>query len=393
MKTRVEKAVQALEARLLAFASELVQIESLTGKEEKVVRRIAAEMKQLSYDRVIIDRVGNVIGVIGNGPTKLLFDSHVDHVAVHDPEAWELPPYGGVINNGNLYGRAASDMKASAAATVYAGVVIKQLGLDAGKTIYVCCSVMEEDYDGEGLYHAIVDNSLQPDYVVICEPSYLRVTLGHMGRAIYKITVPGISAHGSAPEKGVNAIYKAQQIVARVEQLAKEYMQRPAGERPSLALTKIESTAVSLNAIPASCTLYLDRRLIPGETEESVAQEMDALIAGTDATWEIYEAECTSWTGETITLRSFLPAWEIGREHPLTKSCIKAYKELLGQEPQLYKWTFSTNGVATANRLGIPTIGFGAGIEAMAHKTNEYCPVSDIVTACQFYSLLPAYLP
>ena len=169
-------------------------------------------------------------------------------------------------------------------------------------------------------------------------------------------------------------------------------MQLPAGERPSLALTKIESTAVSINAIPASCTLYLDRRLTQAETETSIAQELDTLVAGTDATWEVYDAIGTSWTGESITLRSFLPAWEIGLEHQLTKGCIKAYQALLGEKPEMYKWTFSTNGVASAGRLGIPTIGFGAGIEAMAHKTNEYCPVSDIIIACEFYSLLPAYL-
>ncbi|HBK85029.1 MAG TPA: YgeY family selenium metabolism-linked hydrolase [Firmicutes bacterium] len=392
MKTRVKDAVQAWEEQVVALASELVQIESLTGREENVIRRIAAEMRQLGYDHVVIDKIGNVIGTIGNGPTKILFDSHVDHVDVNDPDDWELPPYSGALQDGKLHGRGASDMKASAAASVYAGAVIKQLGLDAGKTIYVCCSVMEEDYDGEGLYRAIIDNSLDPDYVVICEPSYLRISLGHMGRAVYKINVPGVSSHGSAPEKGINAIYKANKIIARVEKLGEEYMQLPAGERPSLALTKIESTAVSINAIPASCTLYLDRRLTQAETETSIAQELDTLVAGTDATWEVYDAIGTSWTGESITLRSFLPAWEIGLEHQLTKGCIKAYQALLGEKPEMYKWTFSTNGVASAGRLGIPTIGFGAGIEAMAHKTNEYCPVSDIIIACEFYSLLPAYL-
>lgn len=392
MKASVKNTVQTLEQRMLAFASDLVQIKSLTGQEENVVRRIAAEMEQLGYDQVNIDKVGNVIGTIGNGPTKILFDSHIDHVDVNDPAEWELPPYGGTLQDGKLHGRGASDMKASAAATVYAGAVIKRLGLAGGKTIHVCCSVMEEDYDGEGLYRAIVDNSLSPNYVVICEPSYLKISLGHMGRAVFKVTVPGTSSHGSAPEKGVNAIYRANEIIARVEQLGEQYMQLPAGERPSLALTRIESTAVSLNAIPSACSLYLDRRLTQEETEESVAQELDTLVAGTEATWEVYDAVGTSWTGETITLRSFLPAWEIGLEHHLTKGCIRAYETLLGEQPQMYKWTFSTNGVATASRLGIPTIGFGAGIEALAHKTNEYCPVSDIVTACEFYSLLPSYL-
>lgn len=392
MDTKVASAVQAFASQLVDFASELVQIKSLTGQEENVVRRIAEEMKQLGYDQVFIDQVGNVIGTIGNGPTKIMFDSHVDHVDVTDPDAWEFAPYGGTIKDGKLHGRGASDMKASAAATVYAGAAIKQLGLDEGKTIYVCCSVMEEDYDGEGLYRAITDNSLSPDYVVICEPSYLKISLGHMGRAVFKITVPGVSSHGSDPEQGVNAIYKAQQIIARVEQLGQEFMRLTGKERPSLALTRIESTAVSLNAIPDSCFLYLDRRLTQTETEQSVAKELDGLVAGTDASWEVYDAVGTSWTGEMITLRSFLPAWEIAPEHHLTKSCIQTYRALFKAEPEMYKWSFSTNGVATASRLDIPTIGFGAGIEALAHKTNEYCPVSDIIAACQFYSLLPAYL-
>lgn len=391
MNTRVNETVDALEKQLVTFARELVKIKSCTCHEGKVINRIAEEMRSLDYDKVIIDKTGNVIGVIGNGSVKLMFDSHIDHVAVKDPEKWEMDPYGGVIMDGKLYGRGSSDMKASAAATVYAGAIMKKLGLDKGKTIYVCCSVMEEDYDGEGLYRAIVDNDLNPDYVVICEPTHLQISLGHLGRAIYKINIQGVSSHGAAPEKGVNAVYKMTKIIERVEELGKKYMQL-SGERPSIALTKIESEAVSLNAIPQSCTIYIDRRMTLGENEESVGKEMDAMIAGTDATWEIYDATGTSWKGQEIVLHSFLPAWEIKKDHKLTQGCIKAFQDLMGQEPVMYKWNFSTNGVASAGKLGIPTIGFGAGIEKMAHMTNEYCPVSDISSACKFFSLLPYYL-
>ncbi|MGI6358518.1 MAG: YgeY family selenium metabolism-linked hydrolase [Bacillota bacterium] len=386
MKIKVEEMVAVLQQQMLSFASDLVRIESRTGQEEQIVKRIAEEMRGLDYDQVIIDRTGNVIGIIGNGSERLLFDSHIDHVAVNDADQWQFDPYGGVIANGKLYGRGASDMKGSAAATVYAGAIIKRLGLAQGKTIYVCCSVMEEDYDGEGLYRAIVDNRLDPNYVVICEPSHLQISLGHLGRAIYKITMPGISAHGAAPEKGVNAVYRMAEVISRIEALAEKYMQLP-GERPSIALSKIESTAVSLNAVPDTCTVYIDRRMTMGETEATVGKEMDALVAGTEATWSIHNARGVSWTGEEIVLRSFLPAWEISLEHKLTKSCISAYWLLNNVEPKMYKWDFSTNGVASA-RLGIPTIGFGAGIEKMAHMTNEYCPVSDIVAACKFYVML-----
>lgn len=391
MNTRVNETVTALEKQLLTFASDLVKIKSRTCHEGEVVNRIADEMRSLNYDKVMIDKTGNVIGVIGNGSEKLMFDSHIDNVAVNDPEKWEMDPYGGVIIDEKLYGRGATDMKGSAAATVYSGAIIKKLGLDKGKTIYVCCSVMEEDYDGEGLYHAIVDNDLNPDYVVICEPSHLQISLGHLGRAICKINVQGVSAHGAAPENGVNAVYKMAEIIGRVEELGKKYMQL-SGERPSIALTKIESEAVSLNAIPQNCSIYIDRRMTLGENEETLGKEMDSLIAGTDATWEIYDAIGTSWKGEEIILHSFLPAWEIKKDHKLTQSCIKVYQDLIGQEPVMYKWDFSTNGVASAGKLGIPTIGFGAGIEKMAHMTNEYCPVSDISYACKFYALLPYYL-
>lgn len=391
MKEKVEEMVGLLEEKLVSFTSDLVKIKSRTGEEEAVVKRILEEMKALEYDEAYIDRVGNVIGRIGNGSEKLLFDSHIDNVAVNDTENWDHDPYGGIVEDGKLYGRGASDMKASAAASVYAGAIMKKLGLAEGKTIYICCSVMEEDYDGEGLYHAIVDNDLKPDYVIICEPSHLQISLGHLGRAIYKISVPGVSAHGAAPEKGVNAVYKMTTIINRVEELGKEYM-KLTGERPSIALTKIESTSVSLNAIPQSCSIYIDRRMTLDENEETVGAEMDKLIEGTDATWEIYDAIGTSWTGEEIILHSFLPAWEIKVDHKLTQGCIKAYEELMDKKPVMYKWDFSTNGVASAGKLGIPTIGFGAGIEKMAHMTNEYCPVSDIITACKFYSLLPYFL-
>lgn len=390
MDKEVQAAVTAIESQLVAFAQDLVRIESRTGQEGDLVRRVKQEMERLAYDDIIIDKVGNIIGRIGDGPVQLLLDSHLDHVAAGNADEWRHGPYSGDIEDGRLYGRASSDMKGSLAAAVYAGHIIKTLGLAAGKTIWVCGSVMEEDFDGEGLYHAIVDNGLKPDYVVICEPSHLSLALGHLGRAIYKITVKGVSAHGAAPEKGDNAVYKAAKIIARIEELGKRYMAMPP-QRPSIALTRIESTSVSLNAVPANCTLYIDRRIGLNETEDSVGREMTELIGDVDADWEIYDVSGRSYTGEDIVLHSYLPAWEIKADHPLARGCFATYRQVFGQEPLPYKWDFSTNGVASA-KLGIPTIGFGAGVEKMAHMVDEYCPVDDLRLACRFFSLLPVNL-
>ncbi len=391
MKEKVTELVASFEEDLLHFAQDIVKIPSYSGHEKNVVERIQKEMQNLGYDDTLIDKSGSIVGVLGNGPKKVLFDSHIDTVEVTNPDEWTVDPFGGVIKDGLLYGRGASDMKCSAAASVYAGYAMKKLGLLYGKTVYVCCSAMEEDYDGEGLYHAIINNKLKPDYVVICEPTHLQISIGQRGRSVFKITTHGISAHGSAPEKGDNAVYKMAVIQQRIEALGKQFMAKE-GEKGSIAISKIESTSASLNAIPYTCSIYIDRRTTMQEDWNFLNKEMNTLVEGTDASWEVYLAEGTSWKNEHITLKSFLPAWEIEKDHPLTKCSIAAYQELMKKDPVLYRWDFSTNGVASAGKLGIPTIGFGAGIEKQAHTTDEYCPVSDILSACNFFTLLNYYL-
>ena len=99
-------------------------------------------------------------------------------------------------------------MKSSIAAAMYAGALAKKQGLASGKTIYVSGTVFEEDCDGENLKHLFKELNLRPNYVVICEPSNNQIALGHKGKAQISIKTRGVSAHGSAPEKGINAIYE-----------------------------------------------------------------------------------------------------------------------------------------------------------------------------------------
>ncbi len=391
MQAELKAFMQTVQPELIQFAQELVKIPSATGEEGEVANYIHSKMQSLSYDRVFIDKVGNVIGVIGDGPVKILFDSHIDTVRVNDSEAWSYDPFGGEIVDGKLYGRGSVDMKGAVAATVYAGYAIKRLRLHQGKTIFISASIMEEDYDGETVYTMCQRDDVRPDYVIICEPSSLKLALGHKGRAAFKVTTEGVSAHGSAPDKGVNAIYKMQPVIKRVEELNCE-LARQGDEAGSVALTKIESDAVSINAIPAKCSIYLDRRLTLQEHEARIVEEMTRLLEGTDAVWEIYDVPGMSYTGESVTLHSFLPAWKIDKEHSLTQACINAYQALNNCLPQMCTWDFCTNGVATAGRLGLPTIGFGPGDAKQAHRVDEYCPVSEIVSASEFYTILPLHL-
>ena len=199
-----------------------------------------------------------------------------------------------------------------------------------------------------------------------------------------KIRTHGISAHGAAPELGVNAIYEMAEIIQRVEQTNLELMQK-GGRRSTLVLSQISSTAVSLNAVPSACEAYLDRRMVVGETEQIIRDEMDRLIAGKNATWEIDTLRRVTWTGEEITYEPYHLAWEISLEAPLARALMAAYGDTFGSLPgEFTYWDFSTNAVALVPS-GIPTIGFGPGESKMAHTRDERCEISQILEACAFY--------
>jgi len=373
-----------LEAEIVALAQSLVRIKSLPGQEAEAIKFAEQTMMALGYDEVTIDAMGNVLGRIGNGETSILLDAHLDTVAVNDAAEWAVPPFSGEVRNGRLHGRGSVDMKSAAAAAIYAGIVAKNSGLTAGKTIYVSCTVMEEDCDGENLKHLFQERNLRPDCVLICEPSNNQIMLGHKGKAQIAITTHGVSAHGAAPEKGRNAIYEMAEIIQRVEKLNGELVGRN-GRKGTLVMSQISSASASLNAVPTKCEVYLDRRMIPGETEETVRQEMDQLIAGKHASWAVGVLHKTSWTGQEVRYEPFHPAWEIERDHPLTQACVAAYRDTFGAEPTEFGfWDFSTNAVTPVS-LGIPTIGFGPGDYHLAHMRDESCEISQIVAACRFY--------
>lgn len=374
-----------LQKELVEFTQNLVRIKSLSGQEEGVIKFIEKKMIALGYDEVTIDSMGNVVGKIGNGEKVIMLDSHVDTVEVKDEEKWNIPPFNGDIVDGRLHGRGSVDMKSGAAASIYAGSIAKKLGYISGKAIYVSCSVLEEDCDGENLKHLFKELDLRPNYVVICEPSNNKITLGHKGKAQISIKTHGVSAHGSAPEKGINAIYEMAEIIQRVNTTNLELMEKD-GFRGTLVMSRISSVSASLNAVPSECEVYLDRRLMPGETEDDIKQEMEQLIKGKNAIWEVGTLHRKSWTGMEIKYEPLHLAWKIDLSHDLTKACIAAYQENFGNEPTEYDfWDFSTNAVTPVS-MGIPTIGFGPGEYKLAHMRDENCKVNQIIDACSFYT-------
>lgn len=370
--------------KLIGFAQRAVQTVSFTNSEEAFARLVLTEMKALGYDEAFIDSTGNVVGRIGNGPVVLQFDSHMDTVEVHDAEDWTHPPFSGAVADGYLWGRGSVDMKSALCASVYAAALARELGYLEDKTVYVTGTVCEEYCDGENLKHLYAELSLRPDFCVICEPSDNLIVLGHKGKAQMRIKTHGVSAHGSAPEKGVNAVYEMAEIISRVDALNKS-LYKSDETHGTVVLSDISSVSVSLNAVPSECSIYLDRRLAVGETLEQVALEMEGLIAGKKASWEVGTLYHTTWTGKPLVYEPMHNPWKIEKDHVLTQAMIQAVKAVSGSVPEAFDfWDFGTNAI-TPVAMGIPCIGFGPGEYKLAHMVNERCAVKQIEEACLVY--------
>jgi putative selenium metabolism hydrolase len=379
-----------IKADLVKFMQDIIRIPSLSSEEGAVIERIRQEMLKIGYDEVTVDPMGNVLGRIGSGPRIIAFDGHVDTVDVGDPALWDRDPHSGDIEDGILYGRGTSDMKGGVAASVYAGAILKKRGIPDDVTFYATGTVQEEDCDGLCWQYIVNEDGLRPDLVVITEPTSLRIYRGHRGRMEMEVHTSGLSCHGSAPERGDNAVYKMAGIIADIEKLNERLEPRDPLGKGTVTISEIRSTSPSLCAVADGCTIHLDRRLTIDETEDTAVAEILALpsVKAASATVTVLDYAVASHTGLTYPTRKYYPTWEMPESEPGVQAATAAYRAAFDKEPEVGHWTFSTNGVATAGMHHIPTVGFGPGHEHFAHAPNEQTEVEHLVCCAAFYSAL-----
>ncbi|MFQ5709740.1 MAG: YgeY family selenium metabolism-linked hydrolase [bacterium] len=377
-----------VETDLVQFLQDVVKMPLGSGKEGPVIVRMQQEMKALGYDEVKVDPLGNLFGRIGHGPRVLAIDGHCDVVDIGNLDNWEVDPTGCEIIDGEMYGRGACDQKGGLTSAIYAGGLLKKLGMPDDLTLWVVASVMEEDCDGMCWDYIVKEDGFRPEAVLITEPTNLNVYRGQRGRLEMKVQTSGVSAHGSAPERGVNAIYKMAKIIEEIEALHPRLQGDAFLGKGSITVTDVRSTAPSLCAVADSCTVHLDRRLTAGETLDSALEEIRSLPAFKQAEAKAWVPDYTvpSYTGLEFTMKSYFPTWILAESHPALQTAVKSYKDLFAGEPKVDKWTFSTNGVTIMGLHGIPTLGFGPGNEVYAHAPNERIPVDHLHKAVAFYA-------
>ena len=376
---------------LTAFARKLVRTPSLSTQEADVAALVAEEMRVVGFDQVTVDRMGNVVGRIGrNGGKKLLYDAHMDTVAVADPAAWKHNPYDGVIRKGVLYGLGACDMKGALAAMIYAGKALVDRGVQLDGDLYVVGVVQEEPCEGAAMRHLVEVEGLRPDWVLLGEPTNLQISRGHRGRIEFGITVRGQSCHAAAPERGVNAIYEATRVIVGLELLAPQLNEDSFLGKGSIAVTEISSRSGSHNAVPDTCTLCIDRRLTIGETEATALAELRRILTreGVDATIVVPDYSAVSYTGWEVRAQQHFPYWVTAEDEPLLCTAASTIESVLGFLPRVGRWEFSTDGAYTAGVAGIPTVGFGPGEERYAHTADDQIKLKDIEAAARVYAEL-----
>jgi putative selenium metabolism hydrolase len=388
---------QQREKQIIELCQELIRKQSYSGEENAVAERIQQAFGELGFDEVLVDDYGNILGRIrGNRPGKtLLFDGHLDTVPVPDSSKWKYAPFGGELTDGRIYGRGASDMKGAVSAMITAaGFFAADSNRDFGGDIYVAGVVHEECF--EGIAARQISQRIKPDVVIIGEASELNLKRGQRGRAEVIVETFGKPAHSANPQAGINAVYKMAQLIMKIRQI--EAPVHPVLGQGIFELTDIKSSPYpGASVVPDYCRATYDRRLLVGETKESVLNPIIALIGRMKAEDSEFEAKVhyatgteKCYTGTNIAGERFFPGWLFPETDDFVKAVLAGLRSS-GLNPDITQYSFCTNGSHYAGEAGIRTIGFGPSRENQAHTIDEYIEVDQLLKAATgYYGILQA---
>jgi len=385
------------EEQVIKLCQALLKVRSYSGEEGQVVSELKRAFETLGYDDVFVDEYGSIVGHLkGKRPGKsILLDGHLDTVPVINPAGWAHDPWGGEIDGGRIYGRGASDMKGAVAAMTCAAAFLAQdLDHDFAGDIYVAGVVHEECF--EGVACRSISSRLHPDYVIIGEASNCNLRRGQKGRAEIVVETLGKPAHSASPQEGINAVYHAARLIENIKSL--ELTQHPVLGKGILELTDIQSLPYpGASVVPERCRMTYDRRLLVGETPESVLAPIQDLIIKMQANDPNFKATVNyahgqerCYTGNVIEGERYFPAWLIDEDDELIGKALQALRGA-GFSPEVSCWNFCTNGSHYAGEAGIKTMGFGPSLETLAHTIDEYIEIEQLVKATRgYYEILKA---
>ena len=371
--------IQIEERKLTAFARKLLRTPSPSGQEKEIAGVAAAEMKAAGFERVKIDSLFNVTGVLkGKRPHfRLMLNGHLDHA-----EAGSMKdPYSGKIveRQGRkvLWGRGACDMKGAVAAMIFAGKAVRDSGVKLRSSAVLTLVSLEEAGRGEGIKRLLEREKIRADMAISGEATNLQINLGHRGKLEFDVLTKGKTTHGSTPSLGINAIFQMKKFMEKLETAYLLPVDRFFGPCTVTAIDISASPGRLTPIVPDRCNLVVDRRYLPSESAETVKRELEGLIGQVRAEDPRFEAE--------VTLAKNFPPYYCNPEEEVVKVLQGARRKVLGEEGRFGAWRFGVDG-SFIHRAGIPCAGFGPGNEDLAHTPEDYIPVDDLIRAAKVYA-------
>jgi acetylornithine deacetylase len=402
---RLLSAVDRREPEMFAFLQELVRVPSVTGEEGAVQNVVAAKMRELGLtvdlwepsieelaphaihvgEFVNLNGRPNVVGThrgIGGGKS-LILNAHIDVVDAGDSTRWTHPPFAAEIHNGKLYGRGACDMKAGLAASLFALAAVMDAGIELGGDVFVESVISEED-GGAGTLATIL-RGYRADAAIITEPTRLAVIPAQGGSLVFRLHVPGRSAHGCVRDEGVSAVEKFSYLHRALLDFEAE---RNAAICHPLYAGIANKIPISIGVVRAGAwassvpeSLIAEGRagLVPGEDLDDLCTAFAGVVGrAADADpWLRDHRPVVEWfSGQ------FEPA-EVPVDAPVVTLLREAHGLVTGNVPPIEAATYGADMRHFVNFAGIPCAMYGAGDVRHAHFTDEYVPLDEVLTVAR----------
>ncbi len=383
--------VVMLENEVVAFAQELVRCRSVYDPERGTDERssagvVEARMRSFGWSVEVTEVAPGRPNVIATLPVHaagkaLAFEGHLDVVTAGDEARWSVSPFGGEIVGDRLYGRGAADMKAGVAAMIYGARALELAGPFPG-TVKIC-ALVDEEGSMAGAKHAAASGALDGvTGMIVCEPEGDEVCPSAKGAIRLRLEVAGRMAHGAMPGLARSPVPV---LAACVEHLrrAQARLQKMHGTHPQLGDVYLTPTAVAagsdrqMNVIPDSASLCIDVRTIPGVDHRALVAELASTFS------EIARAQGTQATLGVIDDR---PPVDTPRDHPLVRCLVEAHELETGTPPTIGGVPGTTDGTIFARELQLPTVVYGPGDKWIAHQTDEFVTVGDIIRYTRTYA-------
>lgn len=402
---RVRKAVESLYEEAVGALSDLVRIDSTTGREQKAQDFIEQLMKSLNIE---VDRwcptdeelremddysicgasnLGqrpNVVGIVrgaGNG-RSLILNGHIDTVPVNEPDRWIYPPYSAQIADGKLYGRGSSDMKAGLIAALYAYKALKTAGIVLDGDLIIQSVISEEDGGAGAL--ACHQRGYRADAAIIMEPTDTTVTTAETGTMLMRIILEGKPAHGSAPYAGVSAIEKWNFLLGRINEWDQaRHAASPDSVDPRFSRYQMVAP-ISFGKVHAGnwCAMLPNELVAEGR----LGFMLDGCVASARADFEqalLSIAQEDEWlSAHPPKVEWFPTAWEaynLASDHPLVHE-MQAACRAMELSDELGGIPFGTD-IKFMKSANIPTVLFGPGTITKAHFDDEYVVIDEFKKA------------